>query len=213
MPTTEDAQRKFEQEEQAYWRQREELLQRYTGRWVAIVGGLVVAVGKQMNKVAAEAWRKTGSGLMYVNLVGEEDLVLRVRPITVGHYDRRYTPPAPIVTGSVNDLQMGLSAETDFVVDTGADLTLLRSELANQVDLWGNLAGRISVSGVGGLPETRQLYNALVQIGERVVFVTIDCREDINEDVLGRDVINEFALKVCAKREQVQFEWVEETEA
>jgi hypothetical protein len=32
-----------------------------------------------MNKVAAEALRKTGSGLMYVKLVGGEDVVLRVR--------------------------------------------------------------------------------------------------------------------------------------
>jgi hypothetical protein len=41
----------------------------------------VVAVGDQMNKVAAEALRKTGSGLMYVNLVGGEETVLRVRQI------------------------------------------------------------------------------------------------------------------------------------
>ncbi|MCI0388441.1 MAG: DUF5678 domain-containing protein [Acidobacteria bacterium] len=211
MPMIEDARRKFEQEEQAYWRQRDELLKQYAGKWVAIVGGLVVAVGEQMNKVAAEAWRKTGSGLMYVNLVGEEDLVLRVRQTTLGHYDQNYTPSMPIITGSVNDLNLSISAETDFVVDTGADLTLLRSELADQVDLLGNLAGRISVSGVGGPPETRQLYNALVQIGEQVIFVTIDCRDDIDEDILGRDVINEFALKVCAKRDQVEFEWVEDT--
>src|SRR2546427_11396099 len=115
MPMTEDAQQKFEQEEQAYWRQRDELLKQYAGRWVAIVGGLVVAVGEQMNKVAAEAWRKTGSGLMYVNLVGEEDLVLRVRQTAIGHYDRSYKPPMPIVTGLVNDLHLSLSAETDFV--------------------------------------------------------------------------------------------------
>lgn len=41
--------------------------------------GQVVASGDQMNKVAAEALRKTGSGLMYVKLVGGEDVVLRVR--------------------------------------------------------------------------------------------------------------------------------------
>jgi hypothetical protein len=45
-----ETQQRFEQEEQAYWRQRDD-------------------------------WRKTGSGLMYVNLVGGEDLTLRVRPL------------------------------------------------------------------------------------------------------------------------------------
>jgi hypothetical protein len=33
-----------------------------------------VASGDQTNKVAAEAWRKTGSGLMYVDLVGGENV-------------------------------------------------------------------------------------------------------------------------------------------
>ena len=74
MPTSAEAQERFEQEQRAYWQQRDELLQKYAGKWVALVGGQVVACGDQMNKVAAEAWRKTGSGLMYVNLVGGRTL-------------------------------------------------------------------------------------------------------------------------------------------
>ena len=64
MPTSADAKEWFEQEQRAYWEQRHELLQKYAGKWVAVVGGQVVASGDQMNKVAAEAWRKTRSGLM-----------------------------------------------------------------------------------------------------------------------------------------------------
>ena len=79
MQVSEETQQQFEQEEQAYWQQRDELIKQYAGKWVAIVGRQVVAVGEQMSKVAAEAWKKTGSGLMYVNLVGEENVVLRVR--------------------------------------------------------------------------------------------------------------------------------------
>jgi hypothetical protein len=44
-----------------------------------------VAVGTQMNKVAAEASRKTGSGLMFVALVGNEDVELRIRQVVSGH--------------------------------------------------------------------------------------------------------------------------------
>jgi predicted aspartyl protease len=207
-----ETQQRFEQEEQSYWRQRDELLRQYAGKWVAIVGGQVAAVGEQMNKVAAEAWRKTGSGLMYVNLVGGEDVALRVRQVVSGHYDRTYAPPMPMVTAAVGDLHMSASAEVTFVVDTGADLTVLRSEVADQVELWGDIAGRHPVGGVGGAPEMRQLYNALVQVGGQSFLVTVDCRDDIGEDILGRDVINEFALTVCAKRDQVEFEWVEDTE-
>ena len=86
MPMSADTQKRFEQEEQAYWRLRDELLKQYAGKWVAIVGGQVVAAGQQMNKVAAEALRTTGSGLMYLNLVGGEDIVLRVRPVSLGQY-------------------------------------------------------------------------------------------------------------------------------
>jgi len=177
---------------------------------VAIVDGQVVAVGDQMNKVAEEAWRKTGHGLMYVNLVGGEDIVLRVRQVTSGHYDRTYTPPMPVVTALVSDVQMRTSVDVTFVVDTGADLTVLRGNVADQADVWSDLAGRLQVGGIGGTPEMRQLYNALVQVAGQSVLVMADCRDDVGEDILGRDVINEFALTVCAKRDQVEFEWVEE---
>jgi uncharacterized protein DUF5678 len=84
-----EAKQRFEQEEQAYWQQRDELLKQYAGKWVAVVGGQVAAVGDQMNKVAAEALRKTGSGLMYVNLVGGEDIVLRVGSASSGYHGQR----------------------------------------------------------------------------------------------------------------------------
>lgn len=130
-----ETQQRFEQEAAAYWRQRDELLKLYRGKWVAIVGGQVVAVGEQMHKVAAEASRKTGSGLMYVSLVGDEEAELRVRQVVSGHYDRSYVPPMPMITTTVGDWRMNASAEISFIVDTGADLTVLRSEVADQLDL------------------------------------------------------------------------------
>jgi hypothetical protein len=53
LPQRVETQQRFEQEEQSYWRQRDELMKQYAGKWVAIVGGQVAAVGEQMNKVAA----------------------------------------------------------------------------------------------------------------------------------------------------------------
>lgn len=40
--------------------------------------------------------------------------------------------------------------------------------------------------------------------------VTLRLRDDLGEVLLGRDVMNEFAVTVCAKRDQVEFEWVED---
>jgi Family of unknown function (DUF5678)/Aspartyl protease len=212
MPMSAEAKQRFEQEEQAYWQQRDELLKQYAGQWVAVVGGQVVAAGEQMNKVAAEALRKTGSGLMYVNLVGGEGVVLRVRSASSGYYDQSYAPPMPMLTAPVSDVRLSASTDVSFVVDTGADLTLLRSDVADELDLWNDAAGRLQVAGIGGAPALRQLYNALVEIAGQTVLVTTDCRDDIGEDILGRDAINEFALTVCAKRDQVVFELVTDSQ-
>ncbi len=52
-----------------------ELLKTHYGKWVAIVEGKVVAVGEQKNKVAAEAFQKTGKAVMYVACVSKVEAV------------------------------------------------------------------------------------------------------------------------------------------
>lgn len=212
MPMSAETRQRFEQEEQAYWQQREELLKQYEGKWVAIVGGQVVAVGDQMNKVAAEAFRKTQSGVMFVTLVGEEDVEFRIRQVTSGYFDRHHRYAIPMVTVSVTDPNAAHQVDVDFVVDTGADLTVLRSSVADALNLWLFPTGWARISGFDGRSERRLLCSALVHVAKQAVPVAADCRDDIGEDILGRDVINEFALTVCAKREQVEFEWVEEAQ-
>ncbi len=206
MPMNAETRQRFEQEEQAYWQQREELLKRYKGKWVAIVGGQVVAVGDNSGAVIREAYQKTGSTAGFVAHVGCEDEVYRIRQVTTGHYDRAYHRPMPKVIASVRHLTDAASTDVDFVVDTGADLTVLRQDVADAVNLWNDAAGQIRVAGIGGAPELRQLYNTFVHVAGQDILITADCRDDTSEDILGRDVINEFALTVCAKREQVEFE-------
>jgi hypothetical protein len=205
LPTSAETLKRFDEEQRAYWLQRDSLLQQYAGKWVAVVDGRVAASGDQMNKVAAEAWRKTGRSLMYLNLVGNEDAVLRVRRASQGRYDSSYAPPMPTINGTVTDLEGSRRATVTFIVDTGADLTILQSKTADEAGLWNSLAGQIRVSGIGGQPERRRVYNALVLISGLTVLSTADCREDIDEDILGRDVINEFSLTLCEKRNQVEF--------
>jgi hypothetical protein len=75
MPMSQETQERFKAEEQAYWQQRDELLQRYPGQWVAVVGGEVVAAGDDSGAVIREAFRKTGSRVGFVQRVGDEDRV------------------------------------------------------------------------------------------------------------------------------------------
>jgi hypothetical protein len=97
MPMSVETKRQFEQEEQAYWQQRDELLKQYAGKWVAMVGGQVVAVGEQMNKAAAAAFRKTPSSVMFVALVGDEDIEFHIRQVTTGSFEKTSHCPKPMV--------------------------------------------------------------------------------------------------------------------
>jgi hypothetical protein len=90
---------RFEEEKQAYWQQREDLPKRFAGKWVAVVGGQVVATGDSSGAVLRAAYDRTGSTVGYVAHVGHEDEVLRVRQVTTGSYDASYPLPIPRFDG------------------------------------------------------------------------------------------------------------------
>jgi Family of unknown function (DUF5678) len=158
----EEARQRFEREKQAYWAMRDELLKQYLGQWVAVVNGQVVAVGTKMGKVMEEAFHKTKSKVMFVSEVGHEDRVLRIRQIAMGEYDRHYRPAAPIMTTPVSDLVETVPIDVDFLIDTGADLTVLRDDVAVMLNIFDAPAGFMHVGGVGAKPEPGPLYGALV---------------------------------------------------
>lgn len=203
-----ETKKQFEQEEQAYWRQRTELLKRYRDKWVAVVGGQVVATGDRSGEVIREAHQKTGSTVGYVVHVGHEDEVQRIRQVAAGYYDHVYSLPLPKVITSVRHLTDGAAMEVELIVDTGADLTVVRHTVADVLGLWDSPWRTANIAGVGSASESRQLYAGIVRLADHDTTVEVDCRDDIDEDILGRDVINEFSLTVCAKRGQVEFEWV-----
>lgn len=207
------SQERFESEKQAYWAMREELLKKYPGKWVGVVNGQVVAVGDKRGKVMEETYRKTKSKVMFVSEVGYEDRVLRFRQVSMGQYERAYSPAMPMIITPVSDIIEAVAVDVNFIIDTGADLTLLKTDAAIQLNLLGAPAGFGHVGGVGAKPEERQLYAAYVHLAGQRVMVAVDCRDDFNENLLGRDVINEFELTVCAKRELVRFEWIPDKQA
>jgi len=212
-PIKDEVHQRFEREKQAYWAMREELLKQYLGQWVAVVNGQIVAVGTKMGKVMEEAFRKTKSKVMFVSEVGHEDRVLRIRQQAAGKYDRHYRPAAPIMTTSMSDLVETVPIDVEFLIDTGADLTVLRADVAIKLNLFDAPAGFIHIGGVGAKPEPRPLYGALVQLAGQKIVIAADCRNDFDENLLGRDVINEFEMTVCAKRDVVHFEWVPDEQA
>ncbi len=201
---------RFEREKQAYWAIHDELLKQYYGKWVAIVNSKIVASGDKKMAVLKEAFTLTRSEVGYINRVGYEEMTRRktVRQIIAGRYDELYDPPMPMMAANVQTPQGNTAEQVDFIVDTGADLTLLRGEIADALGLWSFEWDEADVSGIGAKPQRRVLYLAVVKLAEQEFPITVDCRRDLTENIMGRDVINEFELTVCAKRASVQLEFV-----
>ncbi|MDZ7292381.1 MAG: retroviral-like aspartic protease family protein [candidate division KSB1 bacterium] len=207
--THEKALDQFKREEQAYWAMRDSLMKDYHGLWVAVVNGKVVASGKNGGRVSYEAYSKTGSKVCFCAQVGFENRVFRIRQAAAGYYDLDYFPALPKATILAGALDKNAFESVDFIVDTGADLTIVRTEIADRLGLWDFPRSMANISGIGGIPETRRLYGAKVQLAGTSIPIYVDSRSDIGEDILGRDVINEFELTVCAKRNLVRLQWIE----
>ena len=204
---------RFEREKQAYWAIRDELLKQHFGKWVAIVNGKVVAVGAKKMAVLKQAFSGTHSKVGYINRVGYEEMTRQktVRQIMTGRYDEMYDPAMPLITATLLNPLGKTSKQVDFIVDTGADLTLVHGVIADELSLWNFEWEEADVSGIGAKPQRRMLYLTLVRLAGQEFTTTVACRKDLTENILGRDIINEFELTVCAKRDRVQFEFVPDT--
>ena len=84
----------FEQDRLDYWAMRDELLAKYSGKWVAVHKGRVVAVADEPLSIMEQALAE--DGYAYTNKVGEEDkIVIRQRRVSFP-YDDTYSPtPLP----------------------------------------------------------------------------------------------------------------------
>jgi len=204
------AQEIFEREKQAYLAMRELLAKTHWGKWVVIVNGQVVAVGDSKTQVLSEAFKRTGSCVGFVTKVGFEEKVQQkmVRRVAQGRYDFTYDPPIPKLMATVTRPDEIERQQLEFIIDTGADLTVVPVHVADTLRLWDFIYEQATISGVGSSPESRWLYLAKVIVADREIFVTIDARSDFSENLLGRDVLNEFRLTLSAHENLVRLEAV-----
>jgi Family of unknown function (DUF5678) len=76
----------FEQDRLDYWAMRDELLAKYTGKWVAVHKGRVIAVADEPLYIMELALAE--EGYAYTNKVGEEDkIVIRQRRVSFAYGD------------------------------------------------------------------------------------------------------------------------------
>jgi hypothetical protein len=72
-----------------YWAMRDELLAKYSGKWVAVHKGRVIAVADEPLSIMEQAL--ADDGYAYTNKVGDEDkIVIRQRQVSFRYDDAIY---------------------------------------------------------------------------------------------------------------------------
>lgn len=120
-----------------------------------------------------------------------------------GHYDDDSTPPAPYVRADVYLPELRISAEIEFLVDTGADSTTLLPHDAGRMGVaLQSVRGRYrnDMSGVGGKARYKttrahlRFHDTAALGGFRDFEVDIDLitarTDEWLPSLLGRDILN-----------------------
>jgi len=119
-------------------------------------------------------------------------------------YSSAYDPPAPIIKLKVANPNTEATTDDDFLVDSGADITLLKKEIFEILDL--HYSGSMHISGVLGVPE--ELPVSWIQVATPLgtnEFIKVAITPVNDENILGRDVINRWRLLLDGPQEQLSF--------
>ncbi len=180
--------------EQAFLRMRDSLLPHYTGQWVAVHNGRVVAADVNL-LVVMEAVASIG-GHPYVALVGRENEVqFRIRRATFA-YDPTYQPFAlPQVTATFWDhAETRAQTYSDTIPNTRADLSVLPQTDCTAIDLFSSPYFTGISSGVVGRGVTTLIYRAKVEIDGNRYAALIQPIAGGQERIVGREVLNQLRV-------------------
>lgn len=190
MQTRKVVEQGFEQDRQAYWAMRKELITKYAGQWVAVHKGRVVVVGNDPLSIMEQALAE--DGYAYMNKVGEEDqIVVRQRRVSFP-YDETYSPtPIPRITVTLHNFARTKSKTvTDAIPDTGADVTCLPVDDCQELELFlfPYYAGISHPFGGASRPVT--FYAARVEVNVKVYNAIVEPVSE-RERLIGREVLNQ----------------------
>lgn len=130
--------------------------------------------------------------------------------IVRGWYEKKYSPSAPFIRIEVARIDKKVSTQFEAFIDPGSDGTALPMRICVELNIFEFPVEIVSVISPGELSEERVLYAALLRFSclKNFLWVKVDCRDDIEEIILGRDILNEFRLILDAKKEEVLIEEV-----
>ena len=107
-------------------------------------------------------------------------------------YERRYTPPAPVLPMRVGRPGAVPTVFLSALVDTGADISVFPQGLPARLNL--PAVDRVVVAGVDGLPRPLPVYAAEVALnGYRTVVRAVSLGAT---PLIGRDFLNRITVRL-----------------
>lgn len=126
-------------------------------------------------------------------------------PESLFEYSSEYDPPAPTIRLKIANPSTQAVTDDIFLVDSGADITLLKKEIFDVLDL--EYFGSRRVGGVMGPPQEWPVSWVKVETPfqtNELIKITIKPTSD--ENILGRDVINRWRLLLDGPKRQLTIE-------
>ncbi len=117
-------------------------------------------------------------------------------------YDVKQDPPAPVVPVRVGTTGGPWEAAVPFLVDSGADISVIPVRLARELEL--PLMGEMMVEGATGRRTRVPIYRAELEIAG--VPLSVQVAGLGRETLIGRDVLNRWTLVLRGRAGELEVE-------
>lgn len=121
-------------------------------------------------------------------------------------YDSNYNgPPVPVIKLKVSNPGTHSIAEDTFLVDSGADMSSIKKEIFDILDL--QYSSSTKVSGPTGREDKR--FTAVVRLGSSLginELIEVIIEPNTDENLLGRDLINKWKVLLDGPKQQMVIE-------
>lgn len=114
--------------------------------------------------------------------------------------DETYYPPFPWCLVKVYNLPKTKSVIIKGYLDTGSDGTIVTSNIDKKLGLQRYPVTLAETTGIGAKPEVRVLYAAIFTIKRMEIVTAVDIRDDVEEVLLGRDILHHLRLSIDWKK-------------
>ncbi|MBS7249293.1 MAG: retroviral-like aspartic protease family protein [Candidatus Freyarchaeota archaeon] len=88
-------------------------------------------------------------------------------------------------------------------IDTGSDGTIVTEDINKKLELHHYPVATAEIKSIGGKQEERVLYAAIFIVGGLEIVTAVDIRNDVEEILLGRNVLQHLNIDIDWKKGNV----------